>query len=229
MPGKYIGTLALCSALLAAMPALAGIPDGCAGLRDGISPEEAFVSVEKFPEGAGCFRVPLVVTASPAVYAASKADLLVFDPVELLGYISGRQSVMVGAEERIVERDKLGCLENPTPRQIIIMSRYKHAPVTVREMTAYSDETPTDMPGYVRYFDMVGDYYVADTRPEAQVSFFCRRVPELTRDVCQIEGDYDEMTAVITYHKSQMADIRPEQALQCIRAIADLFRVTKPQ
>lgn len=225
---KHTGALVLCSAVLATTPTLAGPPDGCVGLRDGTSAEEAFVSVEKFHEGAACFQVPLAVTASPARYAQGKPDMLAFNPVELLGYVSGRESITVGAEERIVELHKLGCLENSAPKWIAIMSRYGHAPVTVGEMTAYAEETPTDMPGYVRYFDMVGDYYVADTRPEAQVSFLCRRVPEVRRDVCQIVGDYDDMTAVVTYHKSQMADVRPEQALQCVRTIADLFRVTKP-
>ena len=223
---KHIGALALCSALLFGTPTLAGPPDGCAGLRDGASAEQAFVSVERFPEGAACFLVPPMVTTTPGLYAQGKADVLFLSPVELLEYVRGRQSVMVGAEERNVTWDKLGCLENPAPKLIAIMSRYDHAYVTVGEMTAYADETPTDMPGYVRYFDTVGDYYVADTRPEALVSFFCRRVPEGSRDVCQIEGDYDQMTAVVTYHKSQMADVRPEQALKCVRTIADLFRIS---
>jgi len=225
VPRKYTFALFLCSAALATTPVLAGAPDGCAGLRDGASAEEAFVSVEKFPEGAACFLVPPTVTVAPTLYAQGKSDLLVLDPVELLSYVRGRESVKIGAEERKVEQDKLGCLENPAPRQIVIVSRYRHAPVTVRDMTAYADEMPTDMPGYVRYFDTVGDYYVADTGPEALVSFLCRRVPEELRDVCQIEGDYDDMTIVVMYHKTQMADIRPEKARQCIRTIADLFRI----
>ena|SRR5688572_7329790 len=227
---KPVGALVLCSAILAAAPALAELPDGCAGLRDGTmqNAEDAFVSVEKFSEGAACFLVPVAVTAAPARYAEGKADMLAFNPIALLGYIGSGQSIMVGAEERSIEAGQLGCLENPTPRWIAIKSRFADAaPVTVGEMTAYAKETPTDIPGYVRYFDMVGDYYVADTRPEARVSFLCRRVPEIWRDFCFVGGDYDEMIAVLAYHKSEMADVQPEQALQCARTIADLFRISQ--
>ncbi|HJT11946.1 MAG TPA: hypothetical protein VJ790_04955 [Dongiaceae bacterium] len=190
--------------------------------------DDAFVSVEKFSEGAACFLVPVAVTAAPARYAEGKADMVAFNPVALREHIGNGQRITVGAEERTVEADQLGCLENPTPRWIAIKSRFAEAaPVTVGEMTAYAKETSTDIPGYVRYFDMVGDYYVADIRPEARVSFLCRRVPEIWRDFCLIGGDYDDMIAVLAYHKSEMADVRPEQALQCARAIADLFRVAK--
>jgi hypothetical protein len=227
---KHIGALTLFSAILATTPALAGPPDGCAGLREGggQSAEDVFVSVEKFPEGAACFLVPMAVTASPARYAQGKIDLLAFNPIELSGYIHDQQRIMIGGEERTVDSDKLGCLAEPIPRWIAIMSHLSNAPVTVGEMTAYAKETSTDLPGYVRYFDSVGDYYVADTRPESQVSFFCRRVPEVWRDFCHIVGDYDEMTAVVMYHKSEMAEVRPEQALQCARTIADLFKLAKP-
>ncbi len=115
MSRKLIGALVLCSAILAATPALAELPDGCAGLRDGTmqNAESAFVSVEKFSEGAACFLVPVAVTAAPARYAEGKADMLAFNPIALLGYIGSGQSIMVGAEERSVEAGQLGCLENP--------------------------------------------------------------------------------------------------------------------
>ena len=50
--------------------------------------------------------------------------------------------------------------------------------------------------------------------------------PYTGQEVCHIRGDYAGMTAAISYLKKDMPQVAPEDALSCVRAVGDLFRVT---
>lgn len=238
---ERVGVLALCGALVATAPARGEQLNACAEFYNPAQreqgAEDVFINVETlngktFEYETACFLVPRAVLNRKVRYGYSDRSppvtTLAFEPVDLFGYVKDKQTVVVGSEERLVESDKLSCLADPAANSIYIVSRTVTTPVTVGTISAYAKEISSDMPGYLRYFDTVGDYYAADNHAESQVSFWCRRVPEMSRDLCLIVGDYDEMTAVITYQKGEMKNVEPDKALQCAHTIADLFRVTKP-
>ncbi|HEV8392415.1 MAG TPA: hypothetical protein VGQ35_21350 [Dongiaceae bacterium] len=231
---KCVFALTVCGALSIAAPVQAEPLNGCATFYDPAQRDrdakDVFVSIETFnkktfEEEAACFLVPRVVLDRKlrSGYADGRPNItmLAFDPADLLGYVKDRQSIGIVSEERTVDLDQLGCLADPAPDWIAVVSRYVVASPTptIEEISAYAKEIATDVPGYHRYTTLNADFYLLDPHPGSQVSFWCRQ------DMCRVVRDYDEFATVATYPKVDMTTVQPEKALQCFRAVAELFRL----
>jgi hypothetical protein len=227
-----LGVLAIGGGLLAAHSALAEEPSSCLrffdpATRDGA--EDVFVSVEKLDEKHACFLVPraLIEKRYRAIYSDRMPlmEMLTFEPADLIAYVSGKSDVMVGSEQRAIGPDLTDCPADPMPRFLFIASQTVAAPSTVREAQSYAKEAASDVPGYQRYTTMIADLYLDDPRPEALVSFECLKSGGLG---CVAKEDYDGMTLVLVYPKSDISKVKLQKARQCLRGIAQLFRITKP-
>jgi hypothetical protein len=153
------------------------------------------------------------------------APLLVFDPRGLLAYLDGKRSVMAGAEQRNVDPTMRDCLKQVMLDSIEIASGFKFKPLDIKTISTFSKEAASDLPGYRRLTTEIQDYYIAEAHAESLVPVACWRTQP--RDRCFLLGDYDKATVALEFKKSELARISPAKALQCVRDIADLFRVTK--
>lgn len=238
--GKALGAIGLCGLLLITTVAEAEPPNACAGLFDSAKGDwessEAHVNVEMSEEKSACFLVPRSVTDKSLreYYGAGKSLILSFDPDDLFNYINGKAAIRVGAGERAVDAGQIDCLADPTPGAVAIMEAPTPAPATVAgtkssllAMNLPFDEASSDLPGYRRYVSEHGgyraEYYFPDSGDDAVLAFWCGPLSGI--EVCNIQGDYYGMTAAIRYLKPDMSRVKPERALQCVRALGDLFRV----
>jgi hypothetical protein len=221
----------------AAMLVLAGLaaataqqPDACAGFYDAgkrdRSDDDVYIGVERPESAPACFLVPRAVIAEEfrRSYTDGETASFELDPVALLQYIGRTTHIAVGAEKRAVRKDKLDCLADPAPDSIAILGESPALPITIDLARSQMREVASDFPGYRRYVDKYGgDNYFAETRPEADVAFWCSGESEA--EVCGMAGEYDQMRAGIRFFRKDMAHVEPERALRCVRAIGDLFRV----
>lgn len=85
----------------------------------------------------------------------------------------------------------------------------------------------SDVPGYRRYIRVGPKYreeaYFPDAGPDPHLAFWCGN--HMEPEMCIVDGAYDGMRAKIGYRKEAMMDVKPERALNCVRAIGDLFRI----
>ncbi len=230
---RLLGTLMIGGGLLAAHAAVAQEePSACLGFFDPANRDDAedvFVSIEKLDENHACFLVPR--GSIEKRYRAAHSDrmplmeMLTFEPADLIAYVSDKPNVMVGSEQRRIGPDVSGCAAEPIPSSLFIASRTIASPATVREALSYAKEAASDVPGYQRYTSMIADHYLDDIRPEALVSFECRKSGGLG---CVSTQDYDGMTLVLVYPKSDISKVQLQKARQCLHGIAELFRITKP-
>lgn len=188
------------------------------GTRNGS--EDVFLSVERLEGKHACFLIPRSVIDRR--YRGSYTDqfavqkMLVFERSDLVAYVRR------GA---IGEVDS-NCLGGPMPSLVAIASRTVAIPETVKEALGFGKEVESDLVGYRRYSTELNDFYVADLRPEAEVSFFCWR--SVHPGLCVLAGNYDGLTLALQYEKSAMTEVEPLKAMQCLRGIAQAFRITKP-
>jgi hypothetical protein len=177
-----------------------------------------------------CFLVPRVglERGFRPLYSDGSNFHLPFDPVDLREYLGQATSIMVGSEQRTVETDELDCLKDPAPETMAVMPGPVRARTTLATLNVETKETATDFPGYRRFSDRYGgDHYIAaDAGEGAAISFWC--APEVVAAgamVCGMSGAYDDQMVVIRYLKKNMTGVKPENALQCVRTAADLFRI----
>jgi hypothetical protein len=225
------GTI-LCGLAMTPTYSRAEPPNACAGFYEAAkgdrSASDVYVSIKQSDQGSACFLVPRAVTDRQLRLLYRDGDPLAmglaFDPVDLLKYISGESSIMVGSEKRVVDLDKLDCLTHPTPDSIDILPRAGLTPLTIETIKARAKEVHTDFPGYHRYsYSATEDYYFTEVQRGALASFWCGRVSG--REVCSVAGDYDQMDVGITYQRKDMIQVGPERVRECVRAIGDLFRM----
>lgn len=182
--------------------------------------EDVFLSIERLEGKHACFLLPRSVIDRR--YRDSYTDrfalqkMLMFEPGDLLDYVRHGDIAEVNPD----------CLAGPAPSMIAIASRTVATPATVREALSFGKEVESDLAGYLRYTTELHDYYVADAQPDVVVSFFCWR--KVHPDLCVLAADYEGMTLALQYQKSAMADVDPRNAIQCLRGIAQAFRITTP-
>jgi hypothetical protein len=227
-----LSTLVFAGSQLVAACALAAPPNGCLDLYDPArkgGAENVYVSVERSDEAAVCFLIPRQVV--PVRFRSTYSDgvaapMLIFDPHDLLAYIDGKKSVMVGAERRDAETAAHDCQEHPMFDSIEIASGFKFKPLDVETISTFSKEIVSDLPGYRLLTTEVQDYYIAEAPADSRVPVACWRKQHPHR--CFILGDYDKATLALEFQKGELVRMSTAKTLECIRDIADLFRVRKP-
>jgi hypothetical protein len=233
---KWIWAIIFCALAFTAKPSAALPPNACVPLVDPNYDRgsEAYSNVEISDERSACFLLPRNVIYKELREFNSQSSVML-DPADLLRHLNGKTSLRVGSEERTIDQLLTDCLSAPAPDVIIISdgppsrshdlaslkSRYLELNLSPLELAA------GDLLGYRRYTSMGPkyreDFYFADKDSDAHLSFWCGNHTE--PETCMIQGDYDGMKASIGYHKEKMEQVRPKEALNCVRSIGDLFRI----
>ena len=234
--GKWGWAILSCALAFAVKPSEALPPNACVPLIDPDYDRAslAYANVEISDKRSACFLLPRNVIHKDFRGFTSQISVHL-DPADLLSHLSGKTSLRVGDEERKTDEALTDCLSVIVPDVIIISdgaSFHSHDFASLKSRHLDLKLSPPelaagDLPGYRRY-SRVGpryheDFYFADTDPDAQLSFWCGN--HAGPETCMIEGEYDGMKASIGYHKEQMGEVRPEEALNCVRSIGDLFRI----
>ncbi len=202
--------------------------NACAGLYDPATRSpgtDVYIGIGRPDHEPACFLVPLAVTKpeNRELYWDGVTAPFEFDPAELSRYLDGAQHIVIGSERRIVDQQQISCLKNPTPDSLAILGE-RAVPVTIETARSRMKEAVTDVPGYHRYVDEYdGDNYFSEIEDSGVDSFWCSNSAD--PKICGIVGDYDGMRVGIRFFKSEISDVQPDRALQCVRTIAALFRL----
>jgi len=225
-----------CALVFVARPSQALPPDACAPLIDPNYDRAALAYANvKISDGrSACFLLPRKLILQE-VRASARPPAVALDPKDLLRYLNSKPSIQVGAEERRIDQAIVDCLTAPVPDGILISSG---PPLPFRPTVAALksgllamdlplEEISSDMPGYRRYVSQGPkyreEYYFPDSELDPRFAFWCGDFTD--PETCSINGDYDGMKAAIRFRKDDMQQVRPDEALECIDRIGDLFRL----
>ena len=229
MPGGYCGVVGGGLLLLMSTGAAAAQEsNGCASLYDTATRQSAadvYIGVQRPNREPACFLLPLAITKpeNRDLYWDGVTAPFEVAPSELSSYLDGARQIVVGSERRIVDLENISCLRNPIPDSLAILGE-RVAPMTIEAAKLRMKEAVTDVPGYRRYIDEYNDdYYFPDNQGSGVDSFWCSNGPD--PKICGIVGEYDGMRVGIRYFKKDISDVQPNRALQCVRAIAAMFRL----
>jgi hypothetical protein len=234
--GKWGWAILTCALALAAKPSEALSPNACIPLFDPDYDRAslAYANVEISGERSACFLLPRNVIHKELREFNSQGSVML-DPADLLSYLSGKASIRVGTEDRTIDQALIDCLSASLPDVIMItdgppFSSHSLASLTSEHLKwnlAPPELAISDLAGYRRYTSVGPKYregfYFADSGPDGRLSFWCGNHTE--PEMCMIQGEYDGMKARVGYHKGKMEQVRPKEALNCVRSIGDLFRI----
>lgn len=233
-PAKWVWTLVFCAAVFSAKSSGALPPNACAPLFD---PDYdhvnvTYANVKISDDRSACFLVPRNVVHKDLREFEVIHSSVALDPTDLLSHLSGKTSIKVGTKERTVDQGLFDCLSAPMPEVLGIFAGPPFPSHTLETIAATRaldlppiEATVSDMPGYRRYIIMGRKYREEAYFPEAEahLAFWCGN--HIEPEICMVDGSYDGMRTQIGYRKEAMAGVKPERALDCVRAIGDLFRV----
>jgi hypothetical protein len=196
---------------------------------------EAHVNVGISDERAACFLIPrkVMIKTLRKYYGFGSSHGLFFDPADFAEFIAGKDFVKVGTEDRPLDPMRLSCLKEPLPDAVAIMdgptfeaSTLQTAKSKMAALNLPFEQATSDLRDYQRYVSERENYheeYYFASSPDMRFVMWCG--PESGELLCTIQGEYDGMRTAVRYSKEDIKQVRPEEALDCVRAIGDLFRV----
>ncbi len=229
------GLAALVVAMLLSGSAMAGSErsDGCAEFHGMYELDRGASDVYiagRDADGEGtCFLVPRSITHKlirDYLVDAGLVDTVGFDVIDLLGYLDGKDEIVVGNLRREVPADLVSCLRSPIPVMIQVFSGDLPDYNGLDRFVGHASELPSEMPGYRRFREegWRADYYVSLDQQREVKSFECGPY-EGDNYACAVNGGHRRTRILVGFWKKDMPAVSIEKSLQCARSVADLFRL----